>query len=139
MFKPVRRTFGQILQQVAPRNAETLETKARWASWLAKSERSHAPEFYSLKDDALRQLFRIPSHEPVIRDAWVCGPHYLVSVKLRRTRSLLHVPFDELRITTQQAHGKRVIELARNKRWRKRQRSRVARLAAVLAPTGFAA
>ena len=135
-----RKTFEQILQDVAPRNARSLELKARWASWLAKVEINQSEALYEIKNDALRQLFRIPSQEPVIRDAWTSGRRYLLSVRLRRSRSLLHVPFDELRITTQQKHGMWVAQRAWGKRFTSGQISdRAARLAAIVAPTGFAA
>jgi hypothetical protein len=114
-----RKTFQEILREEAPRNAGKLETKARSASWLAKIQPKHSSELYSIKHDALRQLFRMPEHTPVIRDAWVTGRGFLLSVRLRRSHSLLHMPFDELKMTTQQAHGTWVAQRARGRSWRR--------------------
>jgi hypothetical protein len=112
-----RKTFQEILREEAPRNAWRLETKARSASWLAKLEPQHCSALYSVKHAALRQLFLLPRHAPVIRDAWTTDRGFLLSVQLQSTGSMLHVPFDALRVTTQQAHGLWVARRARGRRW----------------------
>jgi hypothetical protein len=117
-----RKTFQQILREEAPRNARTLEAKARSASWLAKIQPTHARELYSVKHAALRHLFRIAGYSPVILDAWSSGRGFLLSVRLKRTRALLHVPLNELMITTQQAHAPWVAERARGKWWRQQEK-----------------
>jgi hypothetical protein len=120
MHSQQRKTFNDILQEEAPRNAWKLETKARSASWIAKTQPEGSRSLYSIKHAVLRQLFRVPGQAPVIRDAWSSASGFLLSVRLRRTRSLLHVPFEELRITTQQAHIAWVAQRARGRWWRPR-------------------
>jgi hypothetical protein len=115
-----RKTFKEILQKEAPRSARRLEATARNASWLAKIHPEYSSELYAIKHAALRQLFRIPGQAPVILDAWSSASGFLLSVQLRRTRSLLHVPFEELRITPQQAHAAWVAQRARGRWWRPR-------------------
>lgn len=117
MRQKQRKTFQEILQEEAPRNAWKLETKARSASWLAKIQPQCSTELYSIKHAALSQLFRISEHAPVIRDAWITGHGFLLSVQLTRTGSLLHIPFDALRTTTQQAHGAWIARRARGRYW----------------------
>lgn len=112
-----RKTFREILREEAPRNAWKLETKARSASWLAKIQPQCSSKLYSVKHAAVSQLFRISEHAPVISDAWITGRGFLLSVRLVRTGSQLHVPFDALRITTQQAHSAWVARRARGRHW----------------------
>ena len=112
-----RKTFRVILQEEAPRNALKLEAKARSASWLAKLQPGQSSALYSVKHAALRQLFEVPRHAPVIHDAWTTGRGFLVSVQLQSTDSMLHVPFNALRVATQQAYGLWVARRARGKRW----------------------
>ena len=122
MSQKQRKTFQEILREEAPRSASKLESKARSASWLAKSQPQCSSELYSIKHAALSQLFRLSEHAPVICDAWITGRGFLLSVRLRRTGSLLHLPFDALRITTQQAHGTWVARRARGRYWQRPQR-----------------
>lgn len=117
-----RKTFEEILREEAPRSAGRLETKARNASWIAKIRPQHSAKLYAIKHDALRQLFRIPTHAPLIRDAWTTSRGFLLSVRLRRTGSLLHVPFGELNAKTRQAHGVWISRRARGRWWRRNQR-----------------
>jgi hypothetical protein len=128
MHNKGRKTFQEILREEAPRNAWQLETKARSASWLAKLEPQHSSALYSVKHAALRQLFLVVPHAPVIRDAWTTGRGFLLSVRLQGTGSMLHVPFHALRVTTQQAHGLWVARRARGRHWQ-RPPQRVQRLA----------
>jgi hypothetical protein len=114
-----RKTFREILREEAPRNAWKLETKARTASWLAKIQPRCSSKLYSIKHAAVRQLFRISEHAPSIGDAWTTGRGFLLSVRLVRTGSLLHVPFDALRVTTQQTHGAWVARRARGRYWQR--------------------
>jgi len=114
-----RKTFQDILREEAPHSAWKLEAKARNASWLAKTRREDSGELYAIKHNALRQLFRIPEHAPLIRDAWTTSRGFLLSVRLRRTGSLLHVPFGELDAKTQQAQGVWISRRARNRWWRR--------------------
>lgn len=113
-----RKTFQDILRQEAPLCAWKLETKARHASWLAKLHPGQASELYSVKHAALRQLFRISAHAPLVRDAWTTPQGFLLSVQLARTGSLLHVPLNELNVVTQQAHVAWAARRARGKWWR---------------------
>jgi hypothetical protein len=85
MSQQQARTFRQILEDVSADNAQRLETKARQASWLAKIHQPQPAKLYEIKHDALRQLFRIPNHMPVIRDAWISARGYLLSVWLNRS------------------------------------------------------
>jgi hypothetical protein len=112
-----RKTFEEILREEAPHNAGKLEAKARNASWIAKIRPEHSTELYAIKHEALRQLFRIPAHAPLIRDAWATGQGFLLSVGLRRTGSLLHVPFSELNAKTRQTHGMWISRRARGQLW----------------------
>jgi hypothetical protein len=112
-----RKTFQEILREEAPESAFKLEIKARNASWLAKIQPAHSPGLYSIKHAALRQLFCVPEHAPVIRDAWTTSHGFLLSVRLNRTGSLLHVPFDELNATTRQAQGAWIGRRARGRWW----------------------
>jgi len=80
-----RKTFREILHETAPETALKLEVKARHASWLAKIRPEHSFELYSIKHAALRQLFRVPAHVPIICDAWTTSHGFLLSVRLNRT------------------------------------------------------
>lgn len=124
MAKPQRKTFEQILRDEAPRNARRLETVARQASWIAKIEPSQSRALYSVKHAALRQLFRIPAQAPLIRDAWCTNEGFLLSVRLRRTRSSLHIPFNELNVITQQAQATYIAERAQGRWWHPRKTAR---------------
>jgi hypothetical protein len=119
MSQKQRRTFREILREEAPRNAWKLETKARHASWLAKIQPQCSAGLYSIKHAALTQLFRISEHAPIIRDAWVTGRGFLLSVLLRRAGSLLHMPFDALTVTTQQVQGAWIARRARGRYWQR--------------------
>jgi len=112
-----RKTFHEILQAEAAHNAQKLETKARQASWLAKLHPERAADLYAIKHAALRQLFHIPEHAPVIRDAWTTGRGFLLSVQLSRTSALLHLPFDQLTLPLQRMHGSWIARCARGRRW----------------------
>jgi hypothetical protein len=115
--KQRKKTFQEVLREEAPRSAWKLETKARCASWIAKIQPEHSCELYPVKHAALRQLFRIPAHAPVIRDAWTTSRGFLLSVRLKRTGALLHVPFNELNATTRQQHGSWIARRARGRWW----------------------
>lgn len=117
MHNQGRKTFQEILREEAPRNAWRLESKARSASWLAKLEPRHSSALYSVKHAALRQLFGVPQHAPLIRDAWTTGRGFLLSVQLQSTGSMLHLPFDALRGATQQVLGLWIARRARGKQW----------------------
>jgi hypothetical protein len=119
-----RKTFQEILQEEAPRSVSKLEVKARNASWLAKIHREHSSRFYSIKHAALRQLFRIRTHAPIIRDAWTTSQGFLLSVLLRKTNALLHVPFNELNTDIQRAHGRWIARRARGKWWEEPRRTK---------------
>jgi len=121
MAKPERKTFQQIVQEEASRSARKLETKARQASWIAKIQPDQSQPLYTVKHAALRQLFRIPTQTPIIRDAWSTSNGFLLSVRLRRTRSLLHVPLNELSVVTQQTQAAWIAQRARGRWWRKRE------------------
>jgi len=124
MAKNDRKSFRDILREEAPRSAWKLETKARHASWLAKIRPGCSSELYAIKHAALRQLFCIPAHAPMIRNAWTTARGFLVSVELARTGSRLHVPLDALNLSTQQAHAAWVMRCARGKWWRPRPKAR---------------
>ena len=118
MSKKCRKTFQAILSEESGRIASRLEAKARQASWLAKLQPSSSGELYSIKHAALRQLFKVPAYEPLIRDAWTTSHGFLLSVRLRRTGSLLHVPFGELNAKTQEMQGVWISRRARGRWWR---------------------
>jgi hypothetical protein len=117
MPKPQRRTFQEILRAESPRIARALETKARTAAWLAKTNPHTAQRLYSLKSQAVRQLFRIPGQMPLVRNAWKTQQGFLLSIRLRRTHSSLHFPYQELSILAQRLYAKWVADRARGKRW----------------------
>jgi hypothetical protein len=119
-----RKTFREILQKAAPETALKLELKARHASWLAKIEPQYSSELYSVKHAALRQLFRVPEYAPVIRDAWTTNRGFLLSLRLNRTGSLLHVPFNELNAATRQMQGAWIARRARDRWWQSQRRMR---------------
>jgi hypothetical protein len=125
MRQKQRKTFQEILQEEASGSALKLEIKARQASWLAKIRPERSPGLYSIKHAALRQLFRVPEHAPVIRDAWTTSHGFLLSVRLNRTGSLLHVPFDELNFATQQTQGVWIARRARGRWWQAPRRTRL--------------
>jgi hypothetical protein len=102
MAREGRRTFREILRGEGPRIARELENKARAASRLAKIHPVNASTLYSLKNRAIRQLFRIPGERPFIRDAWTTRQGILLSIRLSRTGSFLHFPFEELHAPTQE-------------------------------------
>jgi hypothetical protein len=118
-----RRTFEEILRTEAPRNARTLKTKARSASWLAKVEPEYSGKFYAIKHAALKQLFRIPTHTPAIRDAWTTNHRFLLSVQLRETDAFLHAPFNTLTAELQGIHGHWIARRARGRRWQEPRRT----------------
>jgi hypothetical protein len=122
MSTKLRKTFQAILSEESGRIASRLETKARQASWLAKIQPASSGELYSIKHAALRQLFKVPAYEPLIRDAWTTNRGFLISVRLRKTDSLLHVPFGELNAKTQQKHGVWISRRARGRWWRQMPR-----------------
>ena len=112
-----RRTFQQILQQEQPRIARELELKARIASKVAKVQPRSASILYQLKNRALRQLFSLPGHMPLVRDAWTTNCGILLSIKLYRTDSWLHFPFEQLSVAAQRFYGRWVIKRAHGNRW----------------------
>lgn len=114
-----RKSFQEILREEAPRSAWKLEAKARSASWLAKIHPEYSSAFYAIKHAALKQLFRIPAHAPVIRDAWTTSRGFLLSVRLRETNALLHAPFNELNTEIQRMHGHWIVRRARGRWWQK--------------------
>jgi len=118
-----RKTFQEILREQAARSAWKLETKARSASWLAKIHPEYSSGLYAIKHAALRQLFRIPGHAPVIRDAWATSQGFLLSVCLKNTDALLHAPFNELNTGIQRAHGSWIARRASGRWWQKPQRT----------------
>jgi hypothetical protein len=120
-----RKSFREILREEAPRNASKLETKARNASWLAKIQPKQAKELYSIKHAAVRHLFRIPEYAPIIRDAWTTGVGFLLSIQLKRTGFLLHVPFNQLNPAVQQTQGAWIARRARNQSWEPPQTTRI--------------
>jgi len=117
MAKPQRKTFQTILRDEAPRIARELEVKARTFSRLAKIQPLHAATLYSLKNSAVRRLYSIPEQMPFIRDAWTTRRGFLLSIRLRRTGSLLHLPFEELTPSARQFYRAWVTARARGKRW----------------------
>jgi hypothetical protein len=119
-----RKMFQEILREEAPRSVRKLETKACSASWLAKIHPEYSSGLYSIKHAALKQLFRIPAHAPVIRDAWTTSRGFLLSVRLRETNALLHVPFSELNIEIQRAHGRWIARRAYGRWWQESRRNR---------------
>jgi len=112
-----KKTFNEILREVAPQNARNLETKARSASWLAKIHPAHSTALYSVKDAALRQLFGIPAHAPEILEAWTTTRGFLLSVRLRQTSAMLHMPFEGLRPEIQRTQGAWIARRARGRQW----------------------
>ena len=112
-----RKTFQDILCEVASRNAATLERKARWASWLAKIRPEHSTALYSIKHASLRQLFKVPAYAPLIRDAWTTGQGFLLSIRLRHTNSLVHLPFNQLTSEVQRVQGTWIARRARGRHW----------------------
>lgn len=124
MKKRHRLTFWEIVAKEEGRIVHTLEGTARTASWLAKAYPRKARAFYCLKHEALRQLFLVPGSAPVVRDAWTTGRGILLSVQLVRTKSFLHIPFDQLPPDTQRTHEARAAELAKRKWWRPVRRPR---------------
>jgi hypothetical protein len=112
-----RLTFDEILREEAPRTTAELEAKARTASRLAKIQLTKASTLYSLKNRAIRQLFRIPGQMPFIRDAWTTHCGLLLSIRLTRTGSFLHFPFEELNAAVREFYGPWVARRARGKRW----------------------
>ena len=116
-----RKTFEQILGEAAAgdRSKDGNEGQASF-NRLPNSCLKVARTLYAIEHLAIRHLFRLQGQAPTIRDAWSSGRGYLLSVRLQRTSSLLHVPFDELRMTTQQAHASWVAQRARGRWWRPR-------------------
>lgn len=94
-----------------------LEMKARIASKLAKLESVNSSELYALKNSGLKRLFGLPGYMPFIRDAWATKRGILLSLKLSRTDSWLHFPFDELNASAQQFYGPWVAKRARGNPW----------------------
>jgi hypothetical protein len=112
-----RKTFQEIVQGVAPRIARELELKARIASKIAKIQPIQAAALYSLKNRAVRRLFRTAGHAPLVRDAWTTAKGFLLSLKLTHTESWLHFPFDELTAATQRFYRPWVTKRARGNPW----------------------
>jgi hypothetical protein len=117
MRRQQRKTFQQILRDEAPRMARHLEMKARIASKLAKVTSVDSTELYSVKNRAVRELFRLPDHKPFIRDAWGTHRRILLSLKLNRTDSWLHFPFEELNGAMQRFYGLWAARRARRNLW----------------------
>lgn len=112
-----RKTFREIIREESPRMAHELETKAQTASRLAKIQPEHAAKFYAIKYTAVRELFRMPGHAPLIRDAWTTEAGILLSIRLTETGALLHFPFDRLYSATQQFFRRWASRRAEGKRW----------------------
>jgi len=121
IVKQQRKTFREILLQEAPRIARRLEIKARLASKLAKIQPVNASTLYSLKYCAVRELFRLPGHSPLIRDAWTAERGILLSIKLNGTDSWLHVPFHVLNVAARNFYGPWVARRARGNPWQSTQ------------------
>lgn len=119
-----RKTFKEILREEAPRVARELEKKACTASRLAKIQPVQAVALYALKNDAVRQLFRIPGEMPFVRDAWTTRQGFLLSIRLCRTGSFLHFPFEELTASARQFYRPWVTARASGKRWQQVVRTR---------------
>lgn len=117
MASKERRTFQQILQQERPRIARELEMKARIASKVAKLQPRRTSTLYELKNRAVRQLFRLPGHMPLVRDAWTTDCGILLSIKLSRTDSWLHLPFEQLSAAAQRFYGPWVRKRAYGNPW----------------------
>lgn len=113
MARNGRRTFRDILREEAPRIARELENKARTASRLAKIHPANASTLYSLKNRAIRQLFRIPGERPLICDAWTTHRGILLSIRLSRTGGFLHFPSDELHAATHEFYRAWIAKRAR--------------------------
>lgn len=127
MARRERKTFRDVLQKAAPRIARELEIRAQTASRLAKIQPRHAAQLYSLKSEAIRQLFRIPGQMPFIRDAWTTQRGFLLSIHLCQTGSFLHVPFEKLTEAAQQFYGAWVAKRAHGNRWQPVNQTRVFR------------
>lgn len=112
-----RKTFRSILRAEAPRIARELELEARTASRLAKIQPHHAAALYTIKNRAVRQLFRIPGQMPSLHDAWTTRRGILLSLKLNRSESWLHFPFDELSPVAQRLYRAWAAKHARGNRW----------------------
>jgi hypothetical protein len=117
MGDQARKTFKEILQEESPRNAFTLETKARTASRLAKIQPQCSASLYSIKYAALRKLFQMPAFAPVILDAWTTSQGFLLSVGLIHSSAKLHLPFNQLNPEVQRSHGTWIARRARGKLW----------------------
>lgn len=115
MAKKERRTFQEILEQERPRIARELEIKARIASKVAKV--CSASALYQLKYRAVRELFKLPGHMPLVRNAWSTDCGILLSIKLCRTDSWLHFPFEQMSGAARQFYGPWVVKRARGNRW----------------------
>ncbi len=116
-----RATFQGILEEAAPLIARRLEAKARTASWLAKIQPNDESVLYDVKHAALRQLFRVPRHAPIVRDAWTTSRGFLLSLRLHETGALLHLPFNELDSKIQQTQGGWIARRARGRTWQARR------------------
>jgi|SRR5579864_9268728 len=117
MGHQARKTFKEILQEEAPRNAFTLETKARTASRIAKIQPQSSVSLYSIKYAALRKLFQMPACAPVILDAWTTAQGFLLSVGLTRSSARLHFPFNQLNPEVQRSLGTWIARRARGRQW----------------------
>jgi DNA adenine methylase len=115
------KTFRDILRDEAPQIARELELKARTASRLAKIQPANAAALYSIKNRAVSQLFRISGQMPSIRDAWFTRRGLLLSIRLSRTGSFLHFPFEHLNAVAQRFYGLWVATRARGNWWRPTQ------------------
>ncbi len=69
--------------------------KARIASKLAKLDSVNPAVLYAVKNAALQGLFSVPGFNPLVRDAWSTPRGVLLSLKLNRTNSWLHLPFHQ--------------------------------------------
>lgn len=87
-----RTTFRDVLARVAPKDARTLEGKARLASWLAKACPRQAAKFYKIKSAAISQLFRIKGYAPTVYEA-AREPHgdVIISIRYVATGCLQHI------------------------------------------------
>ncbi len=91
-----RETFREILERVAAGNAATLEGKARQASWLAHSQPVQKRRFFAIKHRQLSRLFTVLGYEPIIQGCECARQGLILSLRLRATWGLLHVPLNQL-------------------------------------------
>ena len=94
MQRRKRRTFDEILTQVAPGNVNHLLNRARTANKLAKSLTGKArASAYSVKHDALMAFaFRFPGQVTVSNDS---RDDELMVISFNEARFGLHIPANE--------------------------------------------